>query len=1195
MLGFFRRYEKTFLLVLFAPALFSLGVTGVMVSVLQGEGPDDAEAGVLFDQSITNREWNAFRAQYQAVNGRVHEDQMWQFYALYLAARRQGIRVSDDEVAKAIKDGDQLQIARWKAEQKITDDGFDPDSDEGRQKFQTLLFEMLNQEFNPEDYREYLKARRLDTRSYEEQKRRSLMVRRLTETFQDLAVVEPDEIWEEYQEKNHQRALELILIPGDPHVPDPAVTDAESSHYVSQEQVDDFYEASRADYDEPRLVDLEYIAYSKASAKLELPAPNPDDADVKAWGERLDRLETMGRAAGVAYVDSFVLTNAGLEAATQVATEAGLATVESGTVLNYDDHPDVLDTVTTVHWAEVKALEQEGKPVSTREVTVDGEDKILELVLDERAIERVDAVTHAVAVAIDEAAEEPNLANIATAVGESFSADVQHGRTGRIEYDAARAHELLGSEAAAQWFDRITDTAKVSDVLRGRASTAQETWFVLRSAAIRPANTPRYEDIRERVRNDYVNGSEREQKRFYERNTIRYETPRGYKLHSIATINSDHGGAEGAEKALSDALTVMKGWSDWPKFSLNKANVDADVTGFKLHTEKFVEDDGLTLEQLEQHPLLGNAADGVLLAAKGSWSKIYPAKDGTGFVVYRLEATTAPRTKPFEEVKDELQADVRMNRALERARDWAERELNSKLRNADRAQIDAWVEANGLKVMETEPFARTELTLEGVPQSTVLVAEAFGAEAEVGGDFQGVITDPDGGQAIMWRVSKRVDASDEDYTTQAPKLRRDLLSTKRQDYARKLGREVLLEAKGIGPEQVDYSLSLRDGPKGITRLTVRQIFLPPDDTTLQAWLEQAARQRIQEAQQALAKGETWQEVVSRFSDDETASLGGELPPVDPDALSSSFGPEFDAEIWELPKGKISQPISSTEGLHLVEYLEDKGRQRVFRHLLVKFDPVLRGLPQEKRDEADAISKGLLEKALAELVAGKPFSEVASEYGDAEDLLGQGEEFEVDFTTAFERAVFDQPVEWEPEDEAHLDDPSWTPDPVKVGDETHWIACKRYRFDGGSDDPSLKPNVEVFHMRGSKSKIKAARAELVEYLEDRFASDDETRPGFSAILDKFRELAEEYSDAPSAKKDGAVGAMVLSETERRYGTAFMGAIAGLADGGDVQPGARTGVFRSTQGWHVVEVVEVTRADENRRSHVEENLLVGTEWR
>ncbi|MCA8921178.1 MAG: peptidylprolyl isomerase [Planctomycetes bacterium] len=1205
MLGFFRRYEKTFLLVLFAPALFTMGMTGVMVSVLQGEGGrEGGQAGTVFGERINNREWDRFRQQFQAVNGRVNDDQLWRFYALYLQARRMGIRVSDAEVAQSIRDQDQFQISRAKAEKKVRDQGFDPDSDEGRQKFQTLLFEMLNDEFNEDDYRDYLKSRNLDTRSYEEQKRRSLMVQRLSESFRDMAVVEPEAVWKEYQEKNHKRALELILIPGAPHTPDLSVTDEASLAYVSQEQVDDYYEASRADYDEPRLVDLEYVAYSVASAKLESAGPTPDDPDYVAWTKRLDRLETMGRAAGVAYVDSFVLTEAGIAAATEVARAEGLATVDSGSVLNYDDHPDVLDTIATTYWSQVKALEQEGAPVSTRQLTVAGEDKIVELVLSERALERVDAVTFAVTEAV-RAAGEPDLAAIASAVGQRFSADVQHGRTGRLEFDDVRGHKLIGSEAAGQWFNRTTDTARVSDVLRARANTAQEAWFVLRSAAIRTANTPRYEDIRERVRNDYVNGSERERKRFYERNTIRYETPRAYKLHTIATVSSDHvsdadkTGAQGAEQALKDALTAMKKWDDWPQFSLNKANVDADVTSFKLHTEKF-EDEGLTLAQLESHPLLGEAADSVLLAAKGSWSKIYPRQDGAGYVVYRLEGTTPPRTKPYEEVQDELKADVRLDRALERARDWAERARNSELKHASSEQIAAWVRENGLETLETQPFARTELTLEGVPQATVLVAEAFGAEAKVGGDYQGVVKDPDGAQAVMWRVSKRIDADGgEAFQVQAPQLRKDLLSTTRSEYASRLARQVLLEAKGIGPEQIDYSLSLRDGPKGITGLKVRQVFLPADETTLRAWLEEAARERIKQAQEALAGGETWGEVVLRFSDDETASLGGELPPVEPDALSSAYGLEFDAEIWELPKGKISGPITSSEGLHLVEYVEDKGRQRVFRHLLVKFDPELRGLPEAKREEANAISRGLLEKALKELEAGKPFSAVASEYGDSEELLARGEEFAVDFTTAFERAAFSQPVEWEGPGEEYLDDPSWTPDPVQVdgpeGKTWHWFACKRYRYDGGSDDPTLTPNLEVFHMRGSEAKLKKARAELVEWLEDRFAEDDETRPSFSGILERFSELAEEYSDAPSAKKDGAVGAMILSETERRYGPDFMAAIANLAAGGDIQPGARTPVFRSKKGWHVLEVVEVTRADEDRRAHVEENLLVGTEWR
>lgn len=1139
MLAFFRKYEKTFLLVIFAPALLSLGITGAVLQVLND--PTEQTVGTVFGDHVSMTEFERVAGPYRRVNNYADDDMVWKFFTLYKAAQRAGLSVSDEEVGERIASQKRFEIAQHLARKKLEAEGIFEGSPEFRQRMSKLLLETLTQEapkFDRELYREVI-PQGMTVREYEEHEKREALVGRYLDTLREMATVTPDAVWKEYQDQHHRRVAELVVVDAAGHVPDVAVVDSNDPRLVTDEQVQAYFESHEQDYEEPRRVKLEAVGV--AMDDLVVAEPSVEDA--------------------TAYFE---------------VRRADIAGVTSQTA-----------------WPDLTDPQRE---------------QVFDMLEDERRLERADEVMQAVADRVAAAPEgKPDLAAIAKDAAQATGAKVQHLVTDLIDVDALAAHPLLGSTAARVWFGVQHAPDDVSDVLAG-----SKGWFVLRALETKVARMPTYDEVKDQARRDYATGSRAERQRRYEENKgTRYLGERSWKVEALvaddATYGEGEAAAEKAKKALQaflDAASAEQAKTRKPvSFTWVYGLDSVEKAGALEHIKP---EKAMTRGQLDQDPVLGGVADVV-----GSFEldtlplQPYRRKDGKGWVVFRVAQRVAPEVQPFEAVEDQIAGELARERSVDRARAWTER-LSSDLQGASPEEAKALLEKKGLKVVRTEPFGRDATSLEGFPDAGRIVAAAYESEVKVGGPFARVIdlpTHPDGARVVLMRVAEKVDAPQEEFARQYSKLRGDVLRRAKGEYATAQARRTFLEAKGIGGEHLGYATTLRDGPAGQSRLRVRQIFLPPDRTIVDAWLKDRAMERIQAAQDELAAGKSWEAVVDKLSEDEVTRVRkGELPPVQRGQLLDDFGADFEEAVFDLRDGQLSGPIESPRGIHLVKRVGQRDGRTVFSHLLIKTDPETRKLPQEVSDKAEQATKARVEEALQRLAAGATFAEVAQATGDAKDPNGQGQVFEMDYVTPFERAAFEQPVEWETkEGTPEHDDMAWLPAAVALptgangATEWHLFACARDAYDRAMGDASVRRDRQVFHIvAASEDGIEQVRARLKSWLKDK-VEDDEDRPAWSAILEEFKTVARDTSRAPDAKKGGAVGLLQLEGDIRAYGPAFYDAVCRKPDGAPVTAGHRTGVFRSEKGYHIVEVVEVVQAGPERGDQVADQLLRGTDWK
>lgn len=1118
MLGFFRRYEKTFLLIIFVPSIIGMGITGAVFSAFSFQDP---VVGKVFGEEITASQSQRFEQAYLQTNPSANQETAWRFMALQRAADRAGIQVSDAEVGKLILENTRFDIARFLAEEEMIAKKIDPSTDEGRKEFNAIFMRHITEarDFDPAVYRRYAEAkvRGGSVRQYEEQERREALVSRYLDTLRELGTVTPAEVYEEFQSQNHRRVLELVTVQAKDHLPSLDEKSEKASGFVSDAQVRQYYDMNHDDYDVPRKAALELLGVELSKVEFE----KPDAAAGRAW---LD------------------------------AHRDGIADV--GTT-DFDDITD--EQRTSVY----EAIEQE------------------------RRLARADQVMQRVAQAIDAAEakqQKPDLAAIYTAVSATAS-ELVYQRTDLTDRTALDKHPAFSGFAARNWFDRKGDIGETSDVLAG-----EKGWFVIRVNELQFARTPEYDQVKAQARADYAQGSAKELERFYEtyKNT-KYSGEPSYRVETAVALDADFGGDHAKAKAELDKFrAAAREWDrklEWaPKLPalVDIKHVDAKIKDF-------------TKTALAGDAALAPISSQVQsLAAMQDISEVLELGDKSGWVMARVTKTIPAEVQPFDQVKGKVTDAVLLARGLERARSWAEDTLLPELAGLTDEALAKALADRKLTATKTPPVARDATSIEGLADAGQVVADAFAADAKVGGPFAHV--QPAGEAAVVLiRVLSKDDAPDDKYAAEYTKVRGELLARKRGEYASDRTTRTFLAAKGITDEHVQYSLALRDGAGGAKRIKLRQIYLQPDKATLDAWLDVEAKKRLAEAQAELAAGKTFEAVVDRFSeDDPTRARGGRLPPVSRGDLITDFGVEFEEAAFSLADGGVSEPVKSRRGYHLVKRVSRDGARVIVAHLLIKTDPETRRLPKEVQDKAEAIARTRMEEAAKRLEGGAAFGLVAREVGDKEDMQGSGQEFEVDYVTPFERAAFASLVEWEPaEGSPEAKDLAWIPNAVEVpgpdANSWHLIGCGRDRMDRSS---SGEQDRTVTHIAApTREAIEAVRDKLAKWMSQK-VKDEDDRPSWGAIHEKLRELARDYSKAPDAAKGGELGPVQLEGSVRPYGAEFLEKVMGAAP---PKAGFRVGPFRSATGWHIVEVVEVTTAGPERFNEVAQAVLHGTDWR
>jgi peptidyl-prolyl cis-trans isomerase D len=112
----------------------------------------------------------------------------------------------------------------------------------------------------------------------------------------------------------------------------------------------------------------------------------------------------------------------------------------------------------------------------------------------------------------------------------------------------------------------------------------------------------------------------------------------------------------------------------------------------------------------------------------------------------------------------------------------------------------------------------------------------------------------------------------------------------------------------------------------------------------------AARARADSARAAIAGGEPFADVARRESDDSVAAAnGGDLG----EWTKGSMDPAFDSAAFAMPLKKVSEPVLSQFGFHIIEITSRKGNKAKGRHILIPIE-----VSGEHRDRLDAQADSL---------------------------------------------------------------------------------------------------------------------------------------------------------------------------------------------------------------------------------------------
>lgn len=112
----------------------------------------------------------------------------------------------------------------------------------------------------------------------------------------------------------------------------------------------------------------------------------------------------------------------------------------------------------------------------------------------------------------------------------------------------------------------------------------------------------------------------------------------------------------------------------------------------------------------------------------------------------------------------------------------------------------------------------------------------------------------------------------------------------------------------------------------------------------------AARARADSARAAILGGEPFADVARRESDDSaSAANGGSLG----EWTKGSMDPAFDSAAFAMPLNKVSEPVRSQFGFHLIEVTSRKGAKAKGRHILIPIE-----VTGDHRDRLDAQADSL---------------------------------------------------------------------------------------------------------------------------------------------------------------------------------------------------------------------------------------------
>ncbi len=286
-----------------------------------------------------------------------------------------------------------------------------------------------------------------------------------------------------------------------------------------------------------------------------------------------------------------------------------------------------------------------------------------------------------------------------------------------------------------------------------------------------------------------------------------------------------------------------------------------------------------------------------------------------------------------------------------------------------------------------------------------------------------------------------------------------------QQYLRLVvGRFIRPDLEVMDNEVRDYYLAhLDEMPAESDSVTISDILVPVQPALS---VRQKVQAKVEVIQGGLADGTSFDTLAIQYSEGPNASRGGAIGLVGPGDL---FDPALDQAVFALPVGKVSEPVISSRGVHLllVNSIGADGKRALSQIFL----------PIEVTEEDMKAAERDIGKARQRILDGESFARVAAEVSADPASAGKGGflgTFSLeDLSTQFQDALKDAEV-------GAVTEPLLTPAGWYIFQINHRVDGHMYTFDELEDN--LRQVVEG-------EKIEAALAEYVEGLKDRFFIDE----------------------------------------------------------------------------------------------------------
>jgi peptidyl-prolyl cis-trans isomerase SurA len=142
--------------------------------------------------------------------------------------------------------------------------------------------------------------------------------------------------------------------------------------------------------------------------------------------------------------------------------------------------------------------------------------------------------------------------------------------------------------------------------------------------------------------------------------------------------------------------------------------------------------------------------------------------------------------------------------------------------------------------------------------------------------------------------------------------------------------------------------------------------------------KEEAKRKLSELRDRILKGENFNELAVKNSEDPTAQYnGGELGYVG----RGEMVPQFEAMAFKIKVGEISQPFESPFGFHILQLLDRRGNEYNSRHILISAVP-----SQQDIDNSEKYLDSLRTKIVQDSIK---FERAAKEYSDDAATKGMG--------------------------------------------------------------------------------------------------------------------------------------------------------------------------------------------------------------